>query len=84
MSQEITEKPPTSTSLPPFRKWPTSKPGPRAMQPPAGHKPMAGRTEQVVSNDYDPGANGAVTIVDGVAAALPPSAPKKSTRKITA
>jgi hypothetical protein len=33
--------------------WPTSKPGPRATQPPPGQKPMPGRTDQVVEIRYD-------------------------------
>jgi hypothetical protein len=33
--------------------WPTSKPGPQAMQPPPGQKPMPGRTDQVVEIGYN-------------------------------
>jgi hypothetical protein len=37
-------------SLPP---WPTSKPGPRITEPPAGQKRVPVRPEQVVEVDYD-------------------------------
>lgn len=33
--------------------WPTSRPGPRATQPPPGQKPMPGRTDQVVELGYN-------------------------------
>jgi hypothetical protein len=33
--------------------WPTSKPGPQAMQPPPGQKPMPGRTEQMEEIGYN-------------------------------
>ncbi len=39
-------------SLPHFN-WPTSKPGPRATQPPPGQRPMPGRTDQVVEVGYN-------------------------------
>lgn len=32
--------------------WPTSKPGPRATQPPPGQKKMPGRTDQAVEMSY--------------------------------
>jgi hypothetical protein len=37
----------------PHFDWPTSKPGPQAMQPLPGQKPMPGRTEQMVEIGYN-------------------------------
>ena len=37
----------------PYFNWPTSKPGPQAMPPPPGQKPMPGRTDQVVEIGYN-------------------------------
>ncbi len=34
-------------------KWPTSRPGPQATQPPPGQLPLPTRTDQVVEIDYD-------------------------------
>ena len=47
---EHTEK---QSSLPPLPAWPTSKPGPRVTEPPAGQKRVSLRTEQVIEVDYD-------------------------------
>jgi len=40
-------------SIPPLPPWPTSKPGPRVTEPPAGQKRLHSRSEQVVEVDYD-------------------------------
>jgi len=37
----------------PLPAWPTSKPGPKITEPPAGMKRVRGRSEQVVEIDYD-------------------------------
>jgi len=34
-------------------KWPTSRPGPMAKQPPPGQKPVPTRTEQMIEVNYD-------------------------------
>jgi len=34
-------------------KWPTSRPGPMAKQPPPGQKPVPTRTEQMIEINYD-------------------------------
>ncbi len=34
-------------------KWPTSRPGPQATQPPPGTKPVPTRTDQVIEIGYD-------------------------------
>jgi hypothetical protein len=34
-------------------KWPTSRPGPMAKQPPQGQKPVPTRTEQMIEINYD-------------------------------
>ena len=43
------QKPP----IPPLPPWPTSKPGPRVTDPPAGQKRLRERSDQVVEVDYD-------------------------------
>ncbi len=49
-SIERTDKLPAMPPLPP---WPTSRPGPKVTQPPAGSRRMHLRTEQVVEQNYD-------------------------------
>ncbi|MGB8343335.1 MAG: hypothetical protein WCD86_00540 [Ktedonobacteraceae bacterium] len=44
---------PAKLVLPHFQ-WPTSRPGPKATPPPLGHKPLPGRTEQTVDNNFTP------------------------------
>jgi hypothetical protein len=39
--------------MPPLPPWPTSRPGPKVTQPPAGSRRMHLRTEQVVEQNYD-------------------------------
>ncbi len=34
-------------------RWPTSRPGPMAKQPPQGLKQLPSRTDQVIALDYD-------------------------------
>lgn len=41
------------TSIPAISPWPTSKPGPKVTEPPAGQKRMRVRTEQVIETAYD-------------------------------
>ncbi len=47
---EHAEPQPAMPQLPP---WPTSQPGPRITEPPAGQRRVLGRTEQVVEVGYD-------------------------------
>ena len=44
---------PAKLVMPPFR-WPTSKPGPKVTPPPLERKPLPGRTEQTVGNNFTP------------------------------
>ena len=39
--------------IPPLPPWPTSRPGPRITEPPAGQRRLRSRTEQVVEIGYD-------------------------------
>ncbi len=39
--------------LPPLPAWPTSRPGPRVTEPPAGMKRLYTRSEQLVEADSD-------------------------------
>lgn len=50
---ELVSPPATIYPNPPQLAWPTSKPGPRAMQPPPGMRPMPGRTEQALEVGYN-------------------------------
>ena len=43
-----------TSAIPPLPAWPTSQPGPKITQPPAGQRRMHVRTEQVVEENYDP------------------------------
>lgn len=40
-------------ALPPLPPWPTSKPGPKVTEPPAGQRRVFLRTEQVVEVNYN-------------------------------
>ena len=47
------EQPKQPRPIPPLPPWPTSKPGPRITEPPAGQRRLRERSEQVVEVDYD-------------------------------
>lgn len=40
-------------AIPPLPPWPTSIPGPKVTEPPAGTRRMRVRTEQVLEVNYD-------------------------------
>lgn len=51
--ETVPEKTLQQSKLPPLPHWPTSKPGPRVTEPPAGTRLMHLRTEQTVAINYD-------------------------------
>ena len=50
--QDKTQQPVQVSTMPHFT-WPSSKPGPRAKQPPPGQRSMKTRTEQMVEIGYN-------------------------------
>ncbi len=51
--QEQQEKKELQKILHSYPNWPTSKPGPKATQPPPGMRPMQKRTEQMLEVGYN-------------------------------
>lgn len=51
-SQQI-ERTDQQPAIPPLPPWPTSRPGPKVTEPPAGQRRMHLRTEQVLEVNYD-------------------------------
>ena len=51
-TQQI-ERTDQQTSIPPLPPWPTSQPGPRITEPPAGQRRISNRPEQVIEVGYD-------------------------------
>ncbi len=54
-AERVTTAPTQPEIRPPYPAWPTSTPGPKATAPPAGMKPVAKRTDQMVYECYDQG-----------------------------
>jgi hypothetical protein len=51
--QQHIERTDQQPAIPPLPPWPTSTPGPKVTQPPAGTRRMHVRTEQVIEMNYD-------------------------------
>ena len=51
--QQSVERADQQPAIPPLPAWPTSQPGPKVTQPPAGQRRMHVRTEQVIELNYD-------------------------------
>jgi hypothetical protein len=64
-SQQSVERTDVQPALPPLPAWPSSKPGPKVTEPPAGQRRMHQRTEQLVEMDYDQEQGRSVTRDEG-------------------
>jgi hypothetical protein len=51
--QQQVENTDKQSKIPPLPAWPTSVPGPKVTEPPAGQRRLFRRTEQVVEVHYD-------------------------------
>ena len=53
VQQQKIERTNQQPAIPPLPPWPTSRPGPKVTEPPAGQRRMHTRTEQVIELGYD-------------------------------
>lgn len=51
--QQRIERADQQFTIPPLPAWPTSRPGPKVTEPPAGQRRLHVRTEQVIELNYD-------------------------------